>query len=475
MAATIHKPLPESKAKWPGAFSDKATKNRTEKKMMFPRLIVKNHLGRTLNTSTSFQEAICKARLKVHETGETRTAIEWRLPHAPLPSRPDYSRTGPPWVPFARHRPLQQTGAENSPMNVQQTEFDVEDVSFVAKSLKALPDLPLLSFLHYDLFCEQKTYFQLAREVLMHKKILSATEKRHAAHVFPGFCTGCRRLALCRGCGKSSKSHYHKHKLARTGGGFTYFKQSSSAPTSQQRKGVNVLYQDGALKSLMRDYQSLFHHKASEYCKKVYSSSDLGYDNGINVDLASRGVVQIHPSWDNSSGSDDDSEEGIVADIGENDGERGLDPIAEKAVTPTSGKYPHDLDDAASPLDTATKESHPLEVTIHTESSTWEDFDIETGSFKFKSRRKKILKSIDPFSTDRVYHYNKGKPPTGIRSSKPTTKFVEFSRGGSGWKVPKKFIVRRPNRDPLLFWKPPKKRQQSDQIPTKPTQKEGGK
>lgn len=60
---------------------------------------------------------------------------------------------------------------------------------------------------------------------------------------------------------------------------------------------------------------------------------------------------------------------------------------------------------------------------------------ISSGSFKFKSRRKKILKSIDPFSTDRVYHYNKGKPPTGIRSSKPTTKFVEFSRGGSGWKA----------------------------------------
>lgn len=119
MATAVEKQLTEPEEKSSKLLSDKMLTNRTGNKRMLPTLIVKNHLGKTLDTSTSYQEAIYKARLKVQATGEAVTSLEWRLPHAPLPSRPDYSRTGPPWIPFVRTRHFHQPGAED--MNAQQT------------------------------------------------------------------------------------------------------------------------------------------------------------------------------------------------------------------------------------------------------------------------------------------------------------------------------------------------------------------
>ena len=84
-------------------------------------------------------------------------------------------------------------------------EIDVDDVSFVKESLDRLPFVPSLSFLRQEFLVGPKTYFQIVGTMLLHKKLLSETEKRHAIYNFPGFCSGCIRMGLCYGCERSSE------------------------------------------------------------------------------------------------------------------------------------------------------------------------------------------------------------------------------------------------------------------------------
>ena len=55
-----------------------------------------------LDTFTTLQEAIYRAKWNVKKTGNSREPLEWRLPKAPPPARPDYTRVFPP----VRHHPL---------------------------------------------------------------------------------------------------------------------------------------------------------------------------------------------------------------------------------------------------------------------------------------------------------------------------------------------------------------------------------
>ena len=62
----------------------------------FPRIILKDQLGRELDTFTTLQEAIYRAKWNVKRTGQSRNPLEWRLPKAPVPARPDYTTAFPP-------------------------------------------------------------------------------------------------------------------------------------------------------------------------------------------------------------------------------------------------------------------------------------------------------------------------------------------------------------------------------------------
>ncbi len=66
----------------------------SEKSYRLPRIVVRDGIGRQLDTFTTLQEAIYRAKWNVRSTCESHTPREWRLPKAPLPSRPDYSRQG---------------------------------------------------------------------------------------------------------------------------------------------------------------------------------------------------------------------------------------------------------------------------------------------------------------------------------------------------------------------------------------------
>ncbi|WAR16188.1 hypothetical protein MAR_030782 [Mya arenaria] len=165
---------------------------------MCPRIILRDALGRQLDTFTTLQEAIYRAKWNVQQTGQAKTPIEWRLPKAPPPARPDLTRTFPP----LKHPPVHGEGGARSRPAVNHSrvlEFDVKDVGFVQESLQYLPYAPSLSFLRQEILVGPKTYFQIVGTLLLHKRILSQTEKRQAVHNFPGFCSGCIRMGLCYG------------------------------------------------------------------------------------------------------------------------------------------------------------------------------------------------------------------------------------------------------------------------------------
>lgn len=61
-----------------------------------PRIVLRDALGRELDTFTTLQEAIYRAKWNVKQTGLAREPLEWRLPKAPPPARPDLTRTCPP-------------------------------------------------------------------------------------------------------------------------------------------------------------------------------------------------------------------------------------------------------------------------------------------------------------------------------------------------------------------------------------------
>lgn len=90
---------------------DAVTWGRGEKggtgRSQYPRIILRDALGRELDTFTTLQEAIYRAKWNVKQSGQAKEPIEWRLPKAPPPARPDMTRIFPP----VKHRPTEPPDA----------------------------------------------------------------------------------------------------------------------------------------------------------------------------------------------------------------------------------------------------------------------------------------------------------------------------------------------------------------------------
>ena len=65
----------------------------TDDVTMLPMIVVRDILGRELDTNSVQQRLINAARWRVANGCGVRHPGEWRLPHVPVPARPDYSRT----------------------------------------------------------------------------------------------------------------------------------------------------------------------------------------------------------------------------------------------------------------------------------------------------------------------------------------------------------------------------------------------
>ncbi|KAK2176138.1 hypothetical protein NP493_681g01037 [Ridgeia piscesae] len=68
---------------------------RTDVVTVLPKIVLRDILGRELDTNSEQQRLINAARWRVSHGLGVRQPVEWRLPHVSVPARPDYTRTAP--------------------------------------------------------------------------------------------------------------------------------------------------------------------------------------------------------------------------------------------------------------------------------------------------------------------------------------------------------------------------------------------
>ncbi|KAK3586634.1 hypothetical protein CHS0354_028492 [Potamilus streckersoni] len=290
-----------------------------------PRIIVRDKQGNVLDTFTHLQEAIYRAKWKVKQTHEATTPLEWRLPKAPVPSRPDFSRTLLPQKSQVHTEIRTSQTKKTIPDNT--VVINVEDVGFVAESLQHLPQVPSLSFLRHDILVGPKTYFQIVGRMLLHHKFLMQTDRREPQHEFPGLCSGCLRMGLCYGCERSSEPHYHEDRLMKTGGGFTYFRKDRPERIMPWKNPANwrVKQNDQALKHMVREFaEAGLAHKLPENLRQYLHDTTEGHHPECpliskltqeSYDMETQ-PVEILPTSKLENFPDDDNEmdEGIYVD-----------------------------------------------------------------------------------------------------------------------------------------------------------------
>ncbi|XP_063406174.1 uncharacterized protein LOC134690130 [Mytilus trossulus] len=298
---------------------DGHTRTEPVKQEKLPHIVVKDVTGRRLDTFTHLQEAIYRARQNIKQTKQALTSDEWRLPHAPPPARPDYSRAAPPLAKF-RDRlkgDINQLSRTTKTTATKIFEVDVDDVAFVQQSIRNLPNIPSLSFLRQEILAEPKNYFQIVNTILLHKRFMKQTDKRDAIYNFPGFCTGCRRAGLCYGCEQSSMPHYHADKMMKTGGGFTYYKKYKPEHQIPGRHPLNwkIQFPELALKSVMEDHDKEdlgLLGEDIEHDENCLLKAML--ENNVSLPQINKDSLRTTGSSTSRESEEKNEDEGIVAD-----------------------------------------------------------------------------------------------------------------------------------------------------------------
>ncbi|XP_064652020.1 uncharacterized protein LOC135502839 isoform X2 [Lineus longissimus] len=259
-----------------------------------PKILLKDTLGRELDTDTSYQRSINAARQLLAENPSEQPQIvqEWRLPKAPVPARPDYTRHASDHGHKTRRTEATEGGeggedgkAETtksfiSDMHIGSQKFNTEagfpsylgtilDIytSQFAPSLKSteyaqllhIQTQSLLSFPEWEfsIFDPNRVYLPFCGSAQLHSRHeMQMIYKDDHHHRFPG-SGGGRKSGLCYGCEKGAGPHYHEDKRARTGGGFTYFRRDRRTGTEQKvpkywrptenepKPNAHIFYSDG--------------------------------------------------------------------------------------------------------------------------------------------------------------------------------------------------------------------------------------
>ncbi|UJR26661.1 hypothetical protein I4U23_007978 [Adineta vaga] len=75
------------------ASKKKNAQTHNQKRTKLPKIVLRNPSGFIIKTETTYQNAIYEAKANLSIPNRRLTDTEWRLPHAPVPSRPDYTRS----------------------------------------------------------------------------------------------------------------------------------------------------------------------------------------------------------------------------------------------------------------------------------------------------------------------------------------------------------------------------------------------
>ncbi|ESO86074.1 hypothetical protein LOTGIDRAFT_235648 [Lottia gigantea] len=461
------------------------------KKFRFPRIVLKDSLGNQLDTYTTLQEAIYRDRWNVKQSQEASKPNEWRLPKAPPPARPDYTRRGPPAPSRLRsHQYHHQHLVSKDDLDIcsNRREPNADDVTYVADSIANLEQLLRKSLHDGEEISGYRNYFQIVHGLFLEKKYLSETIKKYPSYVFPGFCTGCRRAGLCYGCERNSQLHYHEDFQSRTGGGYTYWRhdraqseisknnprnwkriqESQSADrqidTADKVESIAEVYEVDGKKRLVlgnEEGDALEDTTIEElYTMKIWeriTDADCDHilcldESGVEILIHKKNLQQIldkmpkdHPDRQTIqdlllSGSDSGKRLSVTVDITSRLGS--LTPSSRGDERQSLTGFLENLQEKRSGTSRDSKDGELTE-----EQPTRQSLYKAPKPFQLKPRERRHIVSQSPFSTDRQYNIQTGSGFQIKKSTKELTKFVDVSTGGAAWNEPKKFELQKFDRD----------------------------
>ncbi|XP_070534037.1 uncharacterized protein [Ptychodera flava] len=469
---------------------EEAIENEDDPLHRFPTIVslqdgYKNQLFKSDNLDNNFQRAIKRARERIARREGPYTAEEWRLPGAPLPARPDYTRTCPVLLrpPFTAGRPKwsrQGTDARiattlSAPANTGPSTAGssflppVYDNSFfdASETFPTIYPYPVVDLKTIGKLPQQKVYLPFVDTAVMHPKFITSVEIRDKQYEAPQFCYGCRAFVepshehptttidswvtkdgeghlppgLCYACALSNVPHFHYEKPVRVGGGFSFYRKDKPshfgtqntppsrrdgpAPTLVIYEAPNNASGDGM--SVVRFREPDGPVRSTTVPREVPPRIPQFIQDRENGEDVKPKIYEALDEYNkrhyDRSLADQSSESGIGTSINTQDVKRYFDKIAEEDGRP---------DPAPTP------EPQPQKQKL------WK----APKQFQLKKAEKKITEAKDPFSTDRDLNIPKYKAFELKKSEKETTKPIDFDNSRPDYTPPPKWEPKKPAKKP---------------------------
>ncbi|XP_070534030.1 titin-like isoform X3 [Ptychodera flava] len=485
---------------------EEAIENEDDPLHRFPTIVslqdgYKNQLFKSDNLDNNFQRAIKRARERIARREGPYTAEEWRLPGAPLPARPDYTRTCPVLLrpPFTAGRPKwsrQGTDARiattlSAPANTGPSTAGssflppVYDNSFfdASETFPTIYPYPVVDLKTIGKLPQQKVYLPFVDTAVMHPKFITSVEIRDKQYEAPQFCYGCRAFVepshehptttidswvtkdgeghlppgLCYACALSNVPHFHYEKPVRVGGGFSFYRKDKPshfgtqntppsrrdgpAPTLVIYEAPNNASGDGM--SVVRFREPDGPVRSTTVPREVPPRIPQFIQDRENGEDVKPKIYEALDEYNkrhyDRSLADQSSESGIGTSINTQDVKRYFDKIAEEDGRP---------DPAPTP------EPQPQKQKLWKDKSKDARIIVKEKPFKapkqfqLKKAEKKITEAKDPFSTDRDLNIPKYKAFELKKSEKETTKPIDFDNSRPDYTPPPKWEPKKPAKKP---------------------------
>lgn len=380
----------------------------------FPRIILKDAVGRELDTESVYQRAISETKWRAHHGQQSEKPEEWRLPHDFVPARPDFSRVVA-HGPKRKGRRKRHERHVTYPASLQ--DFETGDMSYLPssvsfQSLNTLPSIASFADIRGQ-SASQKAFLQIVETATLHNKELTETEVREKPYVHPGVCSLCSRLVydnkFCASC-RGERHMYHKHdtwqsglKPLRTGGGYTFFKRHFPS------LGPEAVYER------QREIEAAENRRLAQVREEIESPTNVFYEGVEYPDIDKYGVT-----------------------INVN-----------KMEQETTRSQAHRLPKK--------KKKRPT-VPIKIPDQPREKLYHAPKAFQLQQNTKAGTVAEDPFSKDRQFNLPKGDGLDIKKSDKALTEFEDFRHKDVKLKDLKKFELKKPDFKATEHWQPTRRK-----------------
>ncbi|XP_070534036.1 uncharacterized protein [Ptychodera flava] len=495
---------------------EEAIENEDDPLHRFPTIVslqdgYKNQLFKSDNLDNNFQRAIKRARERIARREGPYTAEEWRLPGAPLPARPDYTRTCPVLLrpPFTAGRPKwsrQGTDARiattlSAPANTGPSTAGssflppVYDNSFfdASETFPTIYPYPVVDLKTIGKLPQQKVYLPFVDTAVMHPKFITSVEIRDKQYEAPQFCYGCRAFVepshehptttidswvtkdgeghlppgLCYACALSNVPHFHYEKPVRVGGGFSFYRKDK--PSHFGTQNTPPSRRDGPAPTLVI-YEAP--NNASGDGMSVVRFREP--DGPVRSTTVPREVPPRIPQFIQDRENGEDVKPKIYEDTfrplrvsitldeyNKRHYDRSLaDQSSESGIgtsinTQDVKRYFDKIaEEDGRPDPAPTPEPQPQKQKLWKDKSKDARIIVKEKPFKapkqfqLKKAEKKITEAKDPFSTDRDLNIPKYKAFELKKSEKETTKPIDFDNSRPDYTPPPKWEPKKPAKKP---------------------------